>query len=77
MTTRSILLTTEWQRIADSSSSGLIQVLSGIAYLCSSDSTPTPEQPAHPRTGDINFDGINVYGRAGKQPVTIIVTTSN
>ncbi|EHH8804830.1 MULTISPECIES: hypothetical protein [Enterobacteriaceae] len=76
MTTRAITLTNEWQQVTERGQSGFIQIISGIAYLCESETQPDDGQAAHPRTGDVNFGDVTVWGRSSGDEVLIIVSAT-
>lgn len=47
MTTRKMTLTQEWQQVTNGADSVLIQVMSGVVYLCDSPARPEAGAPAH------------------------------
>ena len=74
MSTRAITLTPKWQQITSRGQYGFIQTISGIAYLCVSETPPAEDEPAHPRTGDINYGDVVIWGRSTGDPTLIVVS---
>ncbi|WP_140918811.1 hypothetical protein [Limnobaculum xujianqingii] len=56
MATVEIELTDEYQPVTDGKQSALIQVMTGIAYLCDSSGQPESDAPAHIFSGFINVN---------------------
>lgn len=76
MTTRAITLTNEWQQVTERGQSGVIQVISGIAYLHVSETKPALDDAAHPRTGDVNYNDADIWARSSGDEVLIVVSAT-